>query len=250
MINRGIFQRTYRRLSYSSSELLRVKPVDFNALHTNYGWVLIPKTHFAYRWTKQHIHKEIEEKYPDIGKNTYTNAEIQEVVDKWIKTVDIDEKPSSTKLKKADIRKQKEESMYRAQLREEFYEDEMEKTTGSPKAKDATIKKTKKRTKNEAITFIHAWNYFFSVKHPNYSHLGKVNARKEISQEWNMMTVEEKEVYREEYSKLLAKGMDIYKGKIVTREEKLKKLPKHKRKPLESKLDTECESKPSKLDTE
>ena len=43
------------------------------------------------------------------------------------------------------------------------------------------------------------------------------------------MTTEEKDDYREAYANLLNDGKDIHKGKIVSREEKLKKQFKKKK---------------------
>lgn len=212
---------TPRPLEFLPSQLLVIKPSDFNAVHTNYGWFIIPKHYYAYRWTIHSINKAIENVYPDILTNLRPHELLQEVVDEWGRTVDITNKPMMSKITRADVKKQKDEALYRNQLKEES------QSTNSPTNKQSAT--PKKRAKLGTITFIHAWNYYFSITHPKYSHLDKKESRREIANEWNALTTDDKEEYREAYAKLLSEGKDIHRGKIVTREEKLRRQPTKKK---------------------
>ena len=208
-------------IEFLPSHLVVQKPYDFHAIHTNYGWFIIPKSYYAYRWTTLNIHKAIEDRFPDIKDVPQSHEMLQKVVDDWAQKADLSTKPIMTKTTRADIKKQKEDALYRTQLKEDI------------PSLVAPLKQTavpKKRSKLGTVTFIHAWNYYFSITHPKYSHLDKKESRREIANEWNAMTTEEKDDYREAYANLLNEGKDIHKGKIVSREEKLKKQPKKKKK--------------------
>ncbi|CUM50932.1 uncharacterized protein AC631_01328 [Debaryomyces fabryi] len=208
-------------IEFLPSRLVVEKPYNFHAIHTNYGWFIIPKPYYAYRWTTLNIHKAIEDRYPDIKEVPRSHEVLQEVVDDWGRTVDISTKPIMTKTTRADIKKQKDEALYRTQLKEDI-------PSLSISSKQTAV--PKKRSRLGTVTFIHAWNYYFSITHPKYSHLDKKESRREIANEWNALTTEEKDDYREAYANLLNDGKDIHKGKIVSREEKLKKQSKKKKK--------------------
>lgn len=204
---------------YLLSSLLKERPQAFYSIHTQYGWFIIPKEYYAYRWTAQNIQQSIENRYPDIVEKPRSHEALQEVVDQWGRETDLTQKPAVRKTTKADIEKHHLEALYRSQLREESRED--------TSSKKSTRERTVVRKRNPGtITFTHAWNYFFSVSNPKYKHLGRKEARKEVAQEWNNMTTDEKEEYRGAYAELLAEGKDVYRGNIVPKEEKLKKQKK------------------------
>lgn len=201
-----------------SSAWVNTRPNDFYGLVTNFGWFVVPKPYYAYRWTTRLLDQEIKNAYPDIQKNPRSHDELQSVIDKWVQSVKPHDVPAVSKPTKADLERQKNEDLYQQQLKED-------------EIVDGPVLETKrkvryKRTSRGSVTFIHAWNYFFSVTHPQYAHLGKTEARKEVTGIWNSMTTDEKEAYRESYSRLLEEGKDIFRGKIVLKEEKIKRLPK------------------------
>lgn len=201
-----------------SSAWVKTQPSDFYGLLTNFGWFVIPKPYYSYRWTTRLLDQEIKKAYPDIHKNPRSRDELQSVIDKWVQSVNPHDVPTVSKPTKADLERQKNEDLYRQQLKEE------EVVDGSDQETKRKVRY--KRTSRGRVTFIHAWNYFFSVTHPQYAHLGKSEARKEVTGIWNSMTTDEKEAYRESYAKLLEEGKDIFRGKIVPKEEKIKRLPK------------------------
>lgn len=229
MVNiRGLYSQWYtvakyrvasKDTKYLPSSLLKKRPQAFYGIHTQYGWFLIPKEYYAYRWTAQNIHKSIESRYPDIAKKPQSHEALQRIVDQWGAETDLTQKPAVRKLTRADIEKQQREALYRSQLREE----PKDSSTNKNQSRERSI--VRKRNPG-TITFTHAWNYFFSVTNPKYKHLGRKEARKEVAQEWNAMTTDEKEEYRGAYAELLAEGKDVYRGRIVPKDEKLRKQRK------------------------
>lgn len=201
-----------------SSAWVKTRPNDFYGLVTNFGWFVVPKPYYAYRWTTRLLDQEIKKAYPDIQKNPRSRDEVQSVIDKWVESVKPHDVPAVSKPTKADLERQKNEDLYRQQLKED------EVVDGPVLEKKRKVRY--KRTSRGSVTFIHAWNYFYSVTHPRYAHLGKAEARKEVTGIWNSMTTDEKETYRESYAKLLEEGKDVFRGKIVLKEEKIKRLPK------------------------
>lgn len=211
-----------KQVEFIPSILAVEKPSDFHAINTAYGWFIIPKAFYAYRWTTLNINKAIEEKFPDIKEVPRSYDVLQKVVDEWGQNVDLSTKPAMAKTTRADIKKQKDDALYRTQLKEDV-------PALAPTTTSKQVAAPKKRARLGTVTFIHAWNYYFSITHPKYSHLDKKESRREIANEWNAMTTEEKDEYREAYANLLSEGKDIHKGKIVSREEKLKKQTKKKK---------------------
>lgn len=214
-----------RNISSKSSSLVKVKPNNFNAIATNYGWFVVPKTHYGFRWTIPRIHSAIQEKYKDPASVPKDIATLQAVVDEWVEKVDLSQKPEALKMNRKEIRRLKDEAIYRSQLKDNDVTTEPQDRLQDP----ISVKKTRRKSNMDRVTFIHAWNYFFSLQHNRYSHLPTKESRKEISNEWNSLSVEEKEAYRESYSDLLKEGKDVYRGKIVTREEKLKRSTQKKK---------------------
>ncbi|CCE78182.1 Piso0_000799 [Millerozyma farinosa CBS 7064] len=204
-----------------SSGWVKTRPNDFYGLVTNFGWFVVPKPYYAYRWTTRLLDQEIKKAYPDIQKNSRSRDDLQSVIDKWVQCVNQHDVPSVSKPTKADLERQKNDDLYRQQLKE------VEVVDGP--ASETKRKVRYKRTSRGSVTFIHAWNYFFSVTHPRFAHLGKTEARKEVTAIWNSMTTDEKEAYRESYAKLLEEGKDVFRGKIVLKEEKIKRSPKSRK---------------------
>lgn len=230
MIWRRTIQRIWRagyrtaapkKVEYIPSEFVKEKPGLFLGVHTPYGWFVVPKEFWAPRWTSLQIIKALESLFPNIKTEKPSHLQMQHAIDDWGQSVDINSKPEMNKPTRAELKQQRERALYRQQLRDDL--DGVAETTDKPEAKSS-----RQGMKLEGVTFIHAWNYFFSLMHPKYRHLPVKESRKEISNIWNSLTGEQKEDYREEYANLLSEGKDVYRGQIVTREEKLKRSPKKK----------------------
>lgn len=213
-----------RTLALGGSPHIWRKPADYFAINCTYGWVYIPKSHFSPWWTSKTINsyladhlKEVldEQKLPD-------KYEVQRLVDEWVTGIPIEDVPAVEKLTKQDLKRQKDQALYRSQLKEDVG---VVTTPGPDKERQPRVR----APNSQAVSFIHAWNYYFATHHKEYAHLGGKMARKQVALNWNMMSVDQKEVYREAYADLLLKGQDIYKGKIVDRELKLQRTGKSKK---------------------
>lgn len=199
------------------------KPQDHYAINCKYGWFFIPKTHFAPRWTVKAINQVIEDNIVEDPKMAEDLESLQKLVDVWAKTVDIKEKPNVEKKTRADVKRQKEQALYRTQLREDIVKQ------ADPSVKSKPTPRVKLLAAN-TVSFTHAWNYYFATHHKVYLHLGSKEARKAVASDWNLLSVDDKEHYRQEYAALLEQGKDVYKGEIVTKEEKLKRTGKRTKK--------------------
>ncbi|ABN66380.1 predicted protein [Scheffersomyces stipitis CBS 6054] len=204
-------------------------PNEFCAVHTNYGWFTVPLHYYGYDWTSNHINKLVEDSFPDIAENPRDKFVIQQKVDEWIPSVDTSIIPKSHKLTKREGQKIKKEELYRKQLKVEIEP----KASKDSKSASANEKKTiasmpeesSKEVKEDIagiVSYTQTWNYYFSLKYAK-SEEPYLIARKNISQSWASLSPATKEKYRLEYAQLLLSGRDIYKGKIITIEEKEKK---------------------------
>jgi len=205
----------------------RLSPENFNGVHTNFGWVLVPKTHVARGWTQpklnEYLLQHIQHDKPDLN-------EVQSLVDQWAASVDASSKPASKKKTAAEVRHEESLKLFLRQLKDEAAKGDR---------KRQRVARVRKNTLSGEVTFTHAWNYFMAKQYPLQKHLPEAEARAKVGLMWRLMSMDEKDVYREEYSQLLQQGKDIYHGKIVDREVKLKaveRLNLSKEKSLAKKL--------------
>lgn len=220
LLGRCLQSRTFFQTHFRS---IWRKPHDHYAINCKYGWFLIPKTHFAPRWTAKAINKVIEDNIVEDSKEAKDLESLQKLVDEWAETVDLKEKPKVEKKTRADVKRQKDQALYRSQIREDIVKQ------ADPSVKSKPTPRLKLLTAN-AVSFTHAWNYYLATHHKLYLHLGTKEARKQVAHDWNLLSVDDKEHYRQEYAALLEQGKDIYKGEIVSKEEKLERTRKKTKK--------------------
>lgn len=221
----GHYGARYRALQTAAQKSLTcgeplLQPQNYFGLYTRYGWYTVPKTHYAPVWTEKNVTKAVESAFSDIQKNPRPILEVQKVVDQWSDSVDISQKPAVVKNTLKEKARKKEDTLYKSQLR------------GLNRA-------SSKQTTSAAdrITFTHAWNYYLSVNMLKYEGGLRRAAKAEIASQWNVLPAEEKEECRKAYAELLEDGKDIFRGKIVTIEEKKQKT-RRKTTKEDPKLDT------------
>lgn len=205
----------------------KISPEIFSGVYTKFGWVLVPKTHIARGWTQPRLNEYLSE---HLQSENPVFDEVQPLVDQWATSVDPSSKPTIKKKTAAEVRNEEGWRLFLQQLKEE------QKLGEKKKLRAARIKKS---VLSGDVTFTHAWNYFMAQQYPLHKHLSEAEARSKIGLIWRLMTMDEKDVYRQEYSQLLQQGKDIYHGKIVDREVKLKaveRLNLSKEKSLAKKL--------------
>lgn len=236
MLARSALLWQFRRSLATPASILHLKtnPELFHGVCTRFGWVLVPKTHCARGWTQSRLNEVLEAKFGDIDTADAAGPSLQQVqlaTDAWSDSVDLAEKPVFKKRTAADVKHELDLKLFLLQLREEGkYKGEKKRLRTS---------RVKRDISNGNVTFTHAWNYFMAKSYPRFKHLPESEARTSIGQEWRLMSMDEKDVYREEYSQLLQQGKDIYHGKIVDRETKIKAVERlniSKQKSLEKKL--------------
>lgn len=203
----------------------------------------MPKSHCARGWTQSRLNEALEAKFgnpEDKNSVVPTLQQVQQETDIWGATVDLSEKPVYKKRTAADVKQEVDLRLFLLQLREEGkYKGEKKRLRTS---------RVKRDISNGNVTFTHAWNYFMAKSYPKFRHLSESEARSTIGQQWRLMSMDEKDVYREEYSQLLQLGKDIYHGKIVDRETKMKAVERlniSKQKSLDKKLKKLQESQES-----
>lgn len=187
-------------------------PNDFRAVHTKFGWFLVPKKYTTQRWTREEVEKYIQEHAKDTSACV---AELQPLVEQWVKSADLSTKPKSKRMTADEIEQYHNDMLYRSHIRDD------------PKLA-ANEPKKRVKAKTNGVTFIHAWNYYLSLTLPKYTpELGYKSARALASQQWRDMSTIEKEKHRAEYEQLLSEGKDIYHGLVVGEDEKelLKRNP-------------------------
>lgn len=199
----------------------RDRPDSFHGVLTKWGWVLVPRTHAARGWTQPQLneflgnHIQAGEKLPF--------SDIQDIVDRWTLLVKLSDKPVARKRTKADVERDQNRRLYIEQLREDMAYSGPVSDDGS-----GTILKPrpKKVIPSGQVTFTHAWNYFMAKQYSQIEDMTEKEKRVVVGQMWRGMSMDEKDVYREEYSQLLALGKDIFHGKIVDREVKRRAVEK------------------------
>lgn len=205
------FARLSRSYTVAASfALSKAHPENFNGVFTKFGWVLVPKTHIARGWTQPRLNEFLElnlkQELPELN-------EIQSLVDTWASQVDLVDKPSVKKRSAADVRHEQDLKLFLQQLREEAQKGEKSRQR---------VTRVKRQVSNGDVTFTHAWNYFMAKQYAQFKDLPESEARAKVGSMWRAMSMDEKDVYREEYSQLLQQGKDIYHGKIVDRAVKMK----------------------------
>lgn len=185
---------------------------------------MVPKTHFSPDWTEEKVTEAVESAFPNIKTSPSPLLKVQKVVDQWAATVDLSGKPIVVKNTNKEKARKKDDILYRSQLRG---------LTRAATKKDAQPA--------DRVTFTHAWNYYLSINMLKHGEGGRRAAKAKIAEMWNVLPVEEKEECRKAYAALLEEGKDIYRGRIVTIEEKRRKSPKKKtsKKKLDKKEDTD-----------
>lgn len=201
-------------------------PEKFNAVNTKFGWVLVPKTHVARGWTQPRLNEYLSEHSTD---GNPTLDQIQLLADSWVANTSSSEKPATRKRTQVDIQHDEDLKLYLQQLREELAQ-----------KVGIRARRVKKDMTTNDVTFTHAWNYFMTQKYPVYKRTRtEAEARALVGNEWRSMSMDEKDVYREEYLALIQLGKDILHGAIVDRDVKLKaveRLNLSKEKSLQRKL--------------
>lgn len=208
-----------RRLRTKNAELpnsLDDNPNLYVTIFTKYGWFAILPSVFSYKWTKEQIVEQLEARYPQIKEdNTKSKpsiTELQLVVDEWSMTVDLKGVPKTKKATKAELEQARDDVLYRLQLRAD---------TSRPRKPKGTVRK--KTVSDGSLNYTHAWNYFYSTTYPQFSGtMPWKEAVGKVKEMWQDLRIEEKEEYREKYAQLLREGKDIFRGKVVTIEEKEK----------------------------
>ncbi|KAK6458129.1 uncharacterized protein RJT20DRAFT_29051 [Scheffersomyces xylosifermentans] len=203
------------------SKDIQESPNDFCAVHTQYGWYTLPLQYYGNEWTVSHITDLIREKFPDIDKSPKDKNEVQKAVDEWLHSVDISAIPKAHKKTKREEESIKKDELYRKQLKVEV-DGRTVKALKDKGTKDRKKKSEKDDSLAHTVTYTQTWNYYFSLKYAN-SDEPYLIARKKIAQTWGALSPATKEKYRLEYAQLLSEGKDIYKGKIISIEEKQKK---------------------------
>lgn len=188
----------------------KISPENFSGVYTKFGWVLVPKTHIARGWTQPKLNDYLSQ---HIQREESHFEDVQPLADQWVASVDTSSKPVMKKKTAAEARHEEDMKLFLRQLKGEEKPGEKKKLRAS---------RVKKNVLNGDVTFTHAWNYFMAKQYPLHKHLSELEARSEIGLMWRLMSMDEKDIYRQEYSQLLQQGKDIYHGKIVDREVKLK----------------------------
>lgn len=214
-----LFTTTVRQYAtVASLALLRQRPELFNGMYTDFGWVLVPKTHVARGWTQPKINEVLHTTFPN--KDGLKFEQVQAAVDAWAQEVSLKDKPVAKKKNAAQVKEEEDLRLYFQQLREE------DSTKHAPLAMRALRVKRAAPTGN--VTLINAWNFFMAKTYPQFKHLPPKEARRQVGMIWRTMSVDEKDVYRGEYLQLLELGKDILHGEIVDREVKIVALERQR----------------------
>lgn len=191
---------------------VQLKPDNYQATITKYGWFLVPKTHVSDGWTLAELNKVLE-KLPELKDQddkaplTFEDPryeKVQEKIDEWADTVDLKKMPKVA----VQTAKQKREAANQML----YIKQSLGHTQSRPKSGGADT-----RAKHERVTFTHAWNYFRSIKGSEFREKGEPNDLKKISKMWAQLSYNEKNVYREQYVELLKQGKEVFQGELVDR---------------------------------
>lgn len=219
-------------------------PMAYKPIHTSYGWFIVPKQYIAINWTKPELESFFAEKFPEVNpeEDQIPIPTLQKSVEEWCSKVSLKSKPKKHIISKSELENYQNEALYRQQLRDFDDEandldlesetcDKIDDTGAQTKTKSKTTRKPREpRARNDQLTFTHAWNYFYGTTNAKYSHLPAKERRPKVLSEWQSMSVSDKEAIRLEYQDLINSGKDIYKGKVISREEKLHLFEKRKHK--------------------
>lgn len=223
-----------RRVAYlhtqSSTIELLSHPENFKGILSKYGWVLVKNTHVARGWTQTEVNSYLDQHLTP--QQLRDKQHLQAVVDQWMQGADLGAKPKHKKKTAEDVRKLEELKLYLQQLKEEG------KFSGTRATKALAL--LKRKVSSLQVTFTYAWNYYMAVTYPKCKDLPPKEARKLVAAQWRLMSMDQKDVYRMEYSKLLEEGKDILHGEIVDREVKMKqtaRLQRSKKRSLRRKAD-------------
>lgn len=194
-------------------------PEQYCGVFTNRGWIYVKKTHVARGWTQSLLDAEFGKSLA--GKQSLTLEEIQAVADKWSQDVNLDDKPKFVKKTTAETRREDDLRLYLKQ--QNPTPDNFSEITKVMKE----VKATSKPVRNE-ITFTKAWNYYSTINYKKYTGLSPAETRRMVAESWKQLSVDEKDIWRNEYMELLNKGKDILRGEIVDREVKQRMVDRAK----------------------
>ncbi|KAJ8146662.1 hypothetical protein OY671_000270 [Metschnikowia pulcherrima] len=210
----NVLVSSVRGLTTSSMIESITHPELYNGVPTKYGWVLVRRTHVARGWTQASLNEKLDSKFGN-AQQSLDRESIQEVVDDWVESVDIFQKPKTRKRSRADVNSDNDMRLY---LQQSKFEDG---TGTAEKRTSETEVKSHKKIDSGAVTYTNAWNYYMTVTYPKFKHLPHKEARQTVGVQWRQLSLDEKEAYRQEYSSLLKQGKDILNGKIVDSDVKL-----------------------------
>lgn len=191
-------------------------PDSYQALHTSYGWFVVPETHISGQWTAKQVEQELAKtkKVPaePLDPKSPLFTELQRVVDKWVDSTKVAEIPQEKKLSKKEIEEEKKHMLYLKQSQGNSQLDKRKGKTG----------RSAKSSGLPTLNFLKTWSYFYSIKYPELKSLGLATARKHLSEQWRALNLHEKDAYRQEYAKLIELGKDVWRGDIIDIETKRK----------------------------
>lgn len=223
----------------------KVDPNTFFGVHTDYGWFTIPRNTYATDWTIPQLHESIKEKYPDIDKKVPSHNEIQQVIDAWSQTCKPSSRPKPTKISRLDQQKLDSLLLYKQQtkaLERSKAKKDRQKVKESKKTEKLAKKEQKIKEKAEyyqyilkygkipdtfdfsKIPYTSAWNHYAAKYYNDDTGADTKEKRANVSATWQALSMEEKEVVRQEYISLLKEGQAYERGKLVPLKTKIKRL--------------------------
>ncbi|KAG7195047.1 uncharacterized protein KQ657_004161 [Scheffersomyces spartinae] len=235
------FQRGYKKVTD-----INLEPSSFYGVNTNYGWFIIPKTHYGYDFTETKLNECIKEQVDESNIEEWPLSRIQsEIVDVWVKSLTKSSIPKVKNATKKAKAAREIEDLYTEQMREvventeevpQVDQDIGEECIGSSGGSssgtnsNSTKKPSKSKTSLEpsGLKAVHAWNYYVQLNTPKYKHLSTTEARRAIGQAWRDLSLLEKEKYKQQLSDMLKSGVSLYNGKTIPLEEKEKYLKRFK----------------------
>lgn len=195
---------------------LRLKPNEFVALHTQRGWFVVPKMYYVDGWTLGEVETELSRASGALY------GEMQRAIDRWVERTPA---PEPLKLTKSAMRQRESQTVlnYLADLKFDLQSELDAGPPPPPPSPPPPLQAQVEAPRAAAMpktTYIHAWNYFLLKNSPYVEPQPGATKQQVLSAAWNKLDRNAKEVYRQEYTKLLASGRDIKGGKIVPREQK------------------------------
>ncbi|OBA20473.1 hypothetical protein METBIDRAFT_22916, partial [Metschnikowia bicuspidata var. bicuspidata NRRL YB-4993] len=206
---------------------LKTRPDLYNGVFTKFGWVLVKKTHVVRGWTQLQLNQVLEEKLGEpLDQHDWDT--VQQYADEWVRTANANQVPKLKRRTMADKSREEDMKLYLQQLR---YDETEEISADDEKRRKRRLDGTKeikqhKEINKNAVSFTNAWNYYMAVTYKTHENLSPKERRVKVGTDWRQMSMDQKEVYRQDYTRLLNLGKDVLHGEIVDQEVKLKATQK------------------------